>query len=245
MQLCGDRKLSEELEVLKMVTGRLAHAGIAYMVTGSITANYYAVPRMTCDIDIVVEMTGRDVDQIIGLFQEEFYIDRERVERAISEKAMFNIIHNVFVIKVDFVVRKAGEYRQIEFGRKRTVTVEGQEFFIVSPEDLILSKLEWAKDSRSPVQLGDVRNLLNSVDGLDRGTVPRDMSVKDTSPGIEERYRAMLLECTAIERLKMGCSMHATAQALGKRRSWKNNRTSHLAHYAERCSFDFMRRTSI
>jgi len=38
---------------------------------------------------------------------------------------------------------------------------------MVAPEDLILSKLDWAKDSRSQVQLDDVRNLLRSVQGLD------------------------------------------------------------------------------
>ena len=37
----------------------------------------------------------------------------------------------------------------------------------VSPEDLILSKLDWAKESRSQMQLDDVRNLLRSVQGLD------------------------------------------------------------------------------
>ena len=37
----------------------------------------------------------------------------------------------------------------------------------MSPEDLILSKLDWAKESRSQMQLDDVRNLLRSVQGLD------------------------------------------------------------------------------
>jgi hypothetical protein len=39
--------VSEELEVMKLVTGRLAMAGIPYMVTGSMALNYYATPRMT------------------------------------------------------------------------------------------------------------------------------------------------------------------------------------------------------
>lgn len=41
------------------------------------------------------------------------------------------------------------------------------ELEVLSPEDLILSKLDWAKDSRSQLQLDDVRNLLRSVQGLD------------------------------------------------------------------------------
>ena len=43
----------------------------------------------------------------------------------------------------------------------------------MAPEDLILSKLEWAKDSRSATQLEDVRNLLRSVEGLEKDYVLR------------------------------------------------------------------------
>jgi hypothetical protein len=160
--------MSEELEVLKTVTQRLGRAQIRYMVTGSMAVNFYAVPRMTRDIDIVVELSEVDVDRVVGIFQGDFYVDREMVQRAIREKAMFNIIQNAFVIKVDFVVKKESEYRREEFSRRRPVSMESHEFFIVAPEDLILSKLEWTRDSRSPLHLDDVRNLLRSVQGLDK-----------------------------------------------------------------------------
>ncbi len=64
--------MSQELQVLKLVTGRLAEAGISYMVTGSMAVNYYAVPRMTRDIDIVVELSELDVNRAVKLFQEDF-----------------------------------------------------------------------------------------------------------------------------------------------------------------------------
>ena len=51
--------------------------------------------------------------------------------------------------------------------RPRRVSLEGHPFLIAAPEDLIISKLEWAKDTRSEVQLADVRNVLRSVSELD------------------------------------------------------------------------------
>ena len=159
--------MSEELQVLKIVTARLSGVDIRYMVTGFIANNVYAVPRMTRDIDIVVELSEADVDRIIRLFETDFYIDRETVQRAVAEKRMFNAIHQAFAMKVDLVVRKDSEYRLTEFSRRRSVSMEGQEIFFVAPEDLILSKLDWAKESRSEMQLNDVRNLLASVDNLD------------------------------------------------------------------------------
>lgn len=163
--------MNEELEVLKTVGQRLAGAGIAYMVTGSVAVNYYAVPRMTRDIDVVVALSPEDTDRLCALFQDDFYIDREAAGEAIAEKKTFNIIHKAYVIKVDFIVRKESEYRLAEFARRRRVSVEGFDLFITAAEDLIISKLDWARDSRSEVQLTDVRNLLARVKDLDRGYV--------------------------------------------------------------------------
>ncbi len=165
--------MSDELDVLKAVTADLEGAGIPYMVTGSMATNFYTVPRMTRDIDLIIELFERDVDRITRLFQQDYYIDRDMVERAVREHAMFNMIHNALVVKVDCVVRKETEYRREEFARRRAVSIAGQRVFIVSPEDLILSKLDWAKESRSQMQLTDVRNLLNSVQGLDTAYLTR------------------------------------------------------------------------
>jgi hypothetical protein len=81
---------------------------------------------------------------------------------------MFNLIHDEYIIKIDFVVRKDTPYRRRAFSRRKKVTVDDQDLYVVAPEDLILSKLEWAKDSRSEVQLNDVRNLLKDVKRLNR-----------------------------------------------------------------------------
>lgn len=62
-----------EQEVLKIVTKRLESAGIRYMVTGSIAANFYTTSRMTRDIDIIIEVKERDVERLFSLFSNDFY----------------------------------------------------------------------------------------------------------------------------------------------------------------------------
>jgi hypothetical protein len=136
------------------------------MITGSMAANFYATPRMTRDIDLVVELTEADVHRVVTLFQDEYYVDRDMVAQAVRNRSMFNLIHNALVVKVDCVVRKDSEYRREEFARRREVDIDGRRISLVAPEDLILSKLERAKESRSQLQLDDVRNLLRSVQNL-------------------------------------------------------------------------------
>ncbi len=159
--------MNEELKVLKDVTQALNNSGIAYMVTGSIAMNYYAFPRMTRDIDIVLEIQRNDITTIISLFKDDFYINQDSIEQAVSKPGMFNIIHNEYVIKIDFIIKKQEEFRQIEFERRRQIVVDKASMWIVSLEDLILSKLWWAKDSQSELQIADIKNLLESTDDID------------------------------------------------------------------------------
>ena len=149
-----------ELDVLRDVSQRLESAGIAFMLTGSVAMNYYAQPRMTRDIDLVVALREEDVDPIVRLFEGDYYVDRQAVSRAIVQRSLFNLIHNDSVIKVDCIVLKGDAYRQEEFARRRRITLGDFQTWIVSREDLILSKLYWARDSRSEIQLRDVHNLL-------------------------------------------------------------------------------------
>ena len=159
--------MSEELEVLKVVTGRLNKANIPYMVSGSIAANYYTVPRMTRDIDIVIELKRDGIDKFISLFNDDFYVNREMVANEVSRKGIFNLIHNQYVIKIDFIIKKSSAYQQAAFSRRKEIVIEGSPMWFISAEDLIISKLVWAKDSHSEMQLKDVNNLMETVDNLD------------------------------------------------------------------------------
>ena len=152
--------LLNEIDVLRDVSSRLDHAGIQYMLTGSLAMNYYAVPRMTRDIDLVIELQRTEVGKVVALFSDAYVVSSAAVADAVCRERMFNIIHSEAVIKVDFIIRKSAEYRVVEFARRQRLMVADFEISLVSREDLILSKLLWAKDSRSEFQLRDVENLL-------------------------------------------------------------------------------------
>ncbi len=150
-----------ELDILREISKRLETTGIAYMLTGSMAMNYYAQPRMTRDLDLVVRLAEHDIDKLVDIFEHDFYLDPQTVKRAVATRKMFNAVHYDSVIKVDFIILKEVPYRQEEFDRRRRITIDDFQTWIVSLEDLILSKLFWARESRSELQLRDVRNLLS------------------------------------------------------------------------------------
>jgi len=149
-----------ELDILKDVCTRLEKARIEYMLTGSMAMNYYAQPRMTRDIDIVVELEASDAAKLVSAFAPDYYVPEEALQNALRERGMFNLLHLESVVKVDLIVRKLAPYRQTEFARRVKVGLPGFAAWLVSREDLILSKLAWANDAESELQMRDVRNLL-------------------------------------------------------------------------------------
>lgn len=160
--------MNEQIEFVKEIARRLDSAGIEYMFTGSIAMVFYATPRMTRDIDLVVQLQPVDAQKLVALFSDDCYIDPVSVRRAIDNPGMFNIISNKLILKADFIVRKSDEYRLVEFSRRQSIELDSQKIFLVAPEDLVISKLLWGKDSDSELQLRDIRNLLASVTWLDR-----------------------------------------------------------------------------
>jgi predicted nucleotidyltransferase len=176
--------MSEELELLKILARRLDGAKIPYLVSGSVAASYYTEPRMTRDIDLVVELTAADVDRFVGLFRDDFYVDREMVGKEVARRGMFNLIHNEYVIKVDFIVRAESISDGDAFSRRRRVVIDGVPVWFISAEDLILAKLMWARQSHSETQMRDVSNLLRTVKPLDA----RYVDARVSALGLDEIY---------------------------------------------------------
>jgi hypothetical protein len=152
--------MKNEIDVLRDLAGKFTQGSIDYMLTGSLAMNYYAQPRMTRDIDVVVALGSPDVERLTNLFAPDYYVVREAVARAVANESMFNLIHQEAIIKVDCIVRKSSDYRRLEFARRERINIQDFTTWIVSKEDLMISKLNWARDSRSELQLRDVKNLL-------------------------------------------------------------------------------------
>lgn len=93
--------MQSELDIVRDVSMRLEQGGFAYMLTGSMAMNYYAQPRMTRDIDLVVALTPQDADTVVRLFAHDYYVSREAVGNSIAHESLFNLVH------LESVIRKA------------------------------------------------------------------------------------------------------------------------------------------
>ncbi|MCY7350332.1 MAG: nucleotidyl transferase AbiEii/AbiGii toxin family protein, partial [Cytophagaceae bacterium] len=154
-------------ELLRYVCTELEKRNIAYMLSGSMALALYVPSRTTRDIDLVIELTEEQVDDLAEIFAGDYYFHRPSVEIEVRRRGMFNVLDGRSGGKIDFMVRNNTEYRRMEFSRRQRAEVWNTECWIVAPEDLILSKLIWIQELFSEVQARDIRNMLENCQELD------------------------------------------------------------------------------
>jgi hypothetical protein len=137
---------NEPVEVTLRVTGVLEDLGVPYLIVGSLASTLYGMVRTTQDSDIVAEMSTEHMQPFVSALQEEFYVDDEMVAEAIQHHSSFNIIHRDTMFKVDVFVPTPRPFLQSQLARaqRQSFALEAEvSANFISPEDVILAKLEW------------------------------------------------------------------------------------------------------
>ncbi len=157
-------------ELLHLAARCFRENRIPYFITGSVASFIYGEPRLTQDIDIVADIQEKNIPGLLRFFPEgEFYLDTASAQRAVREKSQFNIIHPSSGLKIDVIIPKKNEFDRLRFERRKNVqTAEGLTVTYSSPEDIIVSKLEFYQEGGSEKHLRDVAGIIKiSGDELD------------------------------------------------------------------------------
>ncbi|OQX21639.1 MAG: hypothetical protein BWK80_32680 [Desulfobacteraceae bacterium IS3] len=140
-------KDSDILAAIKPVTAAFEKLGISYYIGGSVASSAYGTARATLDVDIVSDLKILHVHSLVKLLESAYYIDEDMILDAIRRCFSFNLIHLETMLKVDVFILKDSSYNNEAFQRRRKDTLDedenAAEFYLVSPEDIILNKLEW------------------------------------------------------------------------------------------------------
>lgn len=154
------------ITVLKFVISELESKKIPYMLVGSVASSFYGDPRLTRDIDIVLELLPKHTMLLENIFlPKDFYIPPSEILRdEILNKGSFNLIHHQSGLKIDVVVKKVSPHSHEEFSRRQNHEITRQFFsYIASPEDVIIKKLQYYQEGGSHKHLTDCRSIINQI----------------------------------------------------------------------------------
>ncbi len=160
-------------ELLVAIARELNGEKIPYFVTGGMAVFVWGRPRFTADIDIVVQLKERDIAGLLEVLRgltKINYIDESALRRGLLQGGGFNFIDGVSGIKADFLLPPPEDKNaELEFKRRVVKDIGGEKVYFISPEDLILRKAIWYRESESSKQLEDIKSIFkNSGKNLDR-----------------------------------------------------------------------------
>ena len=174
-----------ELDLFKIFIARLNRLNVPYMITGSVASIMYGEPRLTHDIDLVIELHSSDVERFCDDFPlEEFYCPPPeviRVEIGRPQRGHFNLIHHETGFKADIYVYGRDELHPWALQNRQEIAVEEEPFWLAPIEYVILRKLEYYREGGSDKHLRDIAAMLSVSSG------------QIDSSALEEKIQARML----------------------------------------------------
>ncbi len=161
--------MTSQENFLERLIRKLNEQNIPYMLSGSVSSSLHGQPRATKDADIIIAPAEEQLIAFVKSLGDDYYVNPDAARDAFKNKSVFNVIdiHNSW--KADFIIRKNRPFSREEFQRRQKANIMGLDVWVVSPEDVILSKLEWAKNSESSQQFQDALGVATvQYDRLDR-----------------------------------------------------------------------------
>lgn len=164
------------------------------MVTGSVATIAYGEPRLTVDVDLVVDLATDRVAEFRRAFGgAEFYCPSEEAIREELSRATaghINVIHSASGLKADIYLKGGDPLHEWAFERRRRLDIEDLSVFFAPPEYVILRKLQYYKEGGSPKHVRDIRSVLAvNAAGLDAGAIAsfsEQLGVRDLWDRIQE-----------------------------------------------------------
>jgi hypothetical protein len=147
-------------EAILAVIEALESSNVPYMVVGSLSSNYYGIPRSTRDADFVVALEGVSVHDIRKSLSQEFVLEPQLAFETITGTQRYELQVAGTQFVVELFVLSDDAYDQCRFARRRCVPFLGREAYVPTAEDVIVTKLRWSMHAHRAKDRDDARNVM-------------------------------------------------------------------------------------
>ncbi len=162
----------QDLNLFKIYTDILNQYKFRYFITGSVASIVYGDPRLTHDIDLVLNLKIGEVKNFTDAFSANLFYcppaDIIKAELKLKSNGHFNLIHHQTGFKADIYLTGEEELQMWAMKNAREIEFDGSIIFIAPPEYVIIKKLEFYREGNTQKHLIDIQGILaNSKELID------------------------------------------------------------------------------
>jgi hypothetical protein len=172
----------------------LERLDIPYMVIGGFAAILYGEPRLTIDVDIVVDIKPQHIRHFVAAFPiPDYYVSEEGIRNSLRRRFPFNVIQPATGAKVDLVPLPRDLCTRAAFERRQRTEYDqaGHSATFIVAQDILLAKLTAFEETGSDKHLRDARGILVAQwEKLDLEVIRRRAHALGVSDRLEEIIEA-------------------------------------------------------
>ncbi len=132
-------------DALLLVIEALDAMGLDYVVVGSYASNSYGVERATRDADLVVEFADASPAELFRRLRPAIRFDPQMSFETVTMTRRFVASVEGTPFEIELFQLGDDPHDQERFRRRRGIETEGRRMYILTAEDVIVTKLRWAR----------------------------------------------------------------------------------------------------
>jgi hypothetical protein len=150
------------MESICVVLDALDTANIPYMLTGSLASIHYGIVRSTKDADIVVNLAGKRIQDVVRQLDSSFVLDRQITFETVTGTTRHIVDVPSIPFRIEFFLLSSDPHDQERFQRRRKVNLlpMGRQVWLPTVEDVVIAKLCWAQRAARGKDRDDIRDVL-------------------------------------------------------------------------------------
>ena len=119
--------------------------GIPFLLSGSFASNYYGIPRSTRDADFVLQSQHAVGPELAKQLGEDFLLEPQLSFETNTGTFRQVLRHKQKTFKVELFLLSQDAHDQARFSRRRAVQLFERRLWLPAPEDVLITKLRWAR----------------------------------------------------------------------------------------------------
>lgn len=182
-------------QAVAAVIDALEASQIPYMVVGSYAVNLYAIPRSSQDADIVVDLAGRSIQDLLGRLPPGFRYDPQIRFEGVTGTSRIELHVDEASFRFELFDLSDDPHDRERFNRRRRYTFRDFSAWVPTAEDVVIMKVRWCSAGRRSKDYDDVRNVLAvQADALDWEYIHRWCREHSTLELLDEIRRSIVVE---------------------------------------------------